>query len=165
MVCCFPTMSRAKVYLETTVISYLAARPSRDLLVAAHQQITSDWWEHNRLDFDLFVSQLVVEEASAGDSDAAIRRLKLIEAIDLIGLTEASLALAEKLLANGAVPADSEEDALHVAIAAVNGMDYVLTWNCRHIANVARRSHIEATCLEAGYAAPIICTPEELLEV
>ena len=157
-------MSRAKVYLETTIVSYLTARPSRDLLVAAHQQITSDWWASKRQEFDLFVSQLVLEEASAGDSEAASRRLKLIEGIDLIGLTEASLALAENLIVSGAVPADSAEDALHVAVAAVNGMDYVLTWNCRHIANAAKRGHIEATCLDAGYAAPIICTPEELLE-
>jgi hypothetical protein len=107
---------------------------------------------------------LVLEESSAGDTEAASRRLKLIEGIELIGLMEASLALAEKLIASGAVPADSAEDALHVAVAAVNGMDYVLTWNCRYIANAAKRSHIEATCLDAGYAAPIICTPEELLE-
>jgi PIN domain len=156
--------SRGRVYLETTVISYLAARLSRDLRVAAHQQVTSDWWATRRVDFEVFVSQLVVEEASAGDRDAAARRLAYLEDINLVDLNEASLSLAEKLVADGAVPVGSEQDALHIALAAVHGMTYLLTWNCKHIANAAMRSRITATCWDAGYDAPVICTPEELLE-
>jgi hypothetical protein len=156
--------SGGRVYLETTVVSYLVARPSRDLRVAAHQQATAEWWTQRRQEFELFVSQLVVEEAAQGDKEAAGRRLRHIEGIHLLGLSEASLALAERLLADAAVPAEAEEDALHIAIAAVHGMDYLLTWNFRHIANAAVRSRIEATCFESGYDAPIICTPEELLE-
>jgi hypothetical protein len=156
--------SGGKVYLETTVVSYLVARPSRDVRVAAHQQATAEWWEQRRQEFDVYVSQLVLEEAAQGDKDAASRRLRHIAEIPSLGLSEASLALAEVLLADAAVPAEAEEDALHIAIAAVNGMDYLLTWNFRHIANAAVRSRIEETCFKAGYDAPIICTPEELLE-
>lgn len=152
------------MYLETTVVSYLVARPSRDLRVAAHQQATAEWWTQRRQEFELYVSQLVVEEASKGDKKAASRRLRQIEGIQLLSLSEASLGLAERLLADAAVPAEAEEDALHIAIAAVHGMDYLLTWNFRHIANAAVRSRIEETCFESGYGAPIICTPEELLE-
>ena len=145
------------------MVSYLAARPSRDVRVAAHQEVTSDWWATRREDFELFVSQLVIAEASAGDTEAASRRLAYLKDISLLELTEASLSLAEKVLADGAVPAGSEEDALHIALAAVHGMTYLLTWNCKHIANAAMRSRIMASCVEAGYEAPVICTPEELL--
>ena len=154
----------AKVYLETSVISYLAARPSRDLLAAAHQQVTADWWAERRQRFDLFISQLVVEEASAGDTSAAARRLQLIDGLELLDLNEASLALAEKLLDQDAVPRHAGEDALHIALAAAHGVDYLLTWNCKHIANAALRERIAKVCSEAGNRAPTICTPEELFE-
>lgn len=159
-----PMASRGNIYLETTVLSYLGAQPSRDLRVAAHQQITSEWWESRRTDFGLFVSQLVIEEAAAGDADAAGRRLGYLAGIPLLDLTAESLTLAEKLIADSAVPAAAAEDALHIAVAAVHGMHYLMTWNCKHIANAATRSRIETTCIEAGYDAPVICTPEELLE-
>ncbi|MBN1608431.1 MAG: type II toxin-antitoxin system VapC family toxin [Polyangiaceae bacterium] len=155
---------QARAYLETTVISYLAARPSRDLRVAAHQQATSEWWMHRRHEFELYVSQLVFEEASAGDEDAVARRLELLRSVTLLDLTDECLALAERLLADGSVPKEAAEDALHIAVAAVHGMDYLLTWNCRHIANATMRVRIQGTCYEAGYDVPVICTPEELLE-
>jgi hypothetical protein len=156
--------SRGRIYLETTIISYLAARPSRDLRVAAHQQATAEWWAGGRHDFELYVSQVVLEEAAAGDADAAARRLGLIEGLAFLNLTDACLALAEKLVEDGSVPAEAEADALHIAVAAVHGMDYLLTWNCRHIANAMMRTRIQASCFEAGYDAPVVCTPEELLE-
>jgi hypothetical protein len=159
-----PMASGGKVYLETTVVSYLTARPSRDLRVAAHQQVTSEWWTSKRDQFDVYVSQLVLEEAAVGDEDAAARRLEQVQDIGLLALTGASLELAERLIADGAVPRDAQEDALHIAVAAVHGMDYLLTWNCRHIANATMRTRIQATCADAGYDAPVICTPEELLE-
>jgi len=155
---------RGRIYLETTVVSHLAARPSRDLRVAAHQQATSEWWTRRREDFDLFASQLVVEEASAGDQEAASRRLEYLKGVPLLDLTDQSLALAEKLLTDGVVPTEAEEDALHIAVAAVHGMDYLLTWNCRHIANATMRGQIERACVDVGCDAPVICTPEELLE-
>jgi predicted nucleic acid-binding protein len=156
--------SRGNVYVETTVLSYLAARPSRDLRVAAHQQITAEWWDSRRHHFALFVCQLVVEEASAGDPDAASRRLGYLADLTLLELSDATLSLAEKLLAEGAVPIVAAEDALHIAVASVHGMHYLMTWNFKHIANAATRSQIETVCNDAGYDMPVICTPEELLE-
>jgi hypothetical protein len=132
--------------------------------VAAHQQATSEWWVRKRGDFDLFVSQLVLREASAGDADAAVRRLAYLDGVPLLDLNDQSLNLAQRLLTDAAIPAEAEQDALHVAVAAVHGMDYLLTWNCRHIANATMRSRIDGTCTDAGYDAPVICTPEELLE-
>jgi hypothetical protein len=142
--------ARRNVYVETTVLSYLAARPSRDLRVAAHQQITAEWWDSRRRDFDLFVSQLVEEEASAGDVHAASRRIECVAELTLLDLSDLVLALAERLVADGAVPEAAAEDALHIAVAAVHGMHYLMTWNCKHIANAATRSRIEAVCNEAG---------------
>jgi hypothetical protein len=154
---------RLKVYIETSVISYLTARPSRDLITAAHQQLTLDWWENRRLHFDLYISQLVVREASAGDEDAAKRRLNVIEIIPLLELNERSLALARSLIEEGPLPEKASEDALHIAVATVHGMDFLLTWNCKHIANAEMRNLITEVCRSYGYEPPITCTPEELL--
>jgi predicted nucleic acid-binding protein len=156
--------SSGRIYVETSVISYLASRPSRDIRIAAHQQMTAEWWDSRRADFDLFVSQLVIQEASAGDSGAAARRLAFLEGIPLLALTDSSLQLAERLLSEGAVPRGSEEDALHIALAAVHGVDYLLTWNFKHIANATLRMRIAAICVGAGHPVPVICTVEELLE-
>jgi len=112
----------------------------------------------------LFVSQLVVEEASAGDPTAASRRVAYLANLNLLELSDTTLTLAERLLADGAVPVAAAEDALHIAVAAVHGMHYLMTWNCKHIANAATRNRIEIACNDAGYDMPIICTPEELLE-
>ena len=155
---------RPRVYLETTVISYLTARPSRNLRVMAHQEITVDWWSRRRMSFELYVSRLVVDEASAGDAEAAARRLSTLEAIPRLELTEPVSALAAQLVAQAGIPREAVEDAVHVAIAAAHGMDYLLTWNCRHIANAAMRNRIEDVCASSGFEAPVICTPEELLE-
>ena len=150
------------VYLETSVVSYLAARVSRDLTVASHQQISQDWWEV-RGQWSLYVSALVHREAGAGDAGAAIRRRTLLEGLPLLELSDTVLDLAKLLLVGAALPPNAEEDALHIAVAAVNGMDFLLTWNCKHIANAVKRPIIEAVCRHAGYDPPIICTPEELL--
>jgi len=130
---------KPKVYLETSVISYLASRPSRDLIVAANQQITQEWWQVQRQDFDLFISQLVVQEASAGDKQAAERRLQAIANTPLLTLSEEAVTFAEKLVEEGAMPRKAVEDALHIAVATLNGMDYLLTWNFKHIANATMR--------------------------
>ena len=154
---------KARVYMETSVIGYLTGRPSRDLVTAAHQQITHDWWEcRNR--FDLFVSQAVLAEAARGDRDAAARRLEVLKEVTVIPVTDEATDLAERLISEQAVADKAAIDAVHVAVAVVNGMDYLVTWNCAHIANAALRSKIERTCRQAGFQAPVICTPEELLE-
>jgi hypothetical protein len=155
---------KPRVYVETSVISYLTSRPSRDLIVAANQQITRDWWDSRRSEFELYVSQLVIQEASAGDENAAQHRLQAIDQMPLLELNEAALALAETLVKDGPLPQEAVEDALHIAAATVNGLDYLLTWNFRHIANATMRYRIERVCRSEGYEPPIICTPQELLE-
>lgn len=153
------------VYVETSVISYLSARPSRDLIVAANQQVTQDWWKDKRPDFDLYISQLVLQEASVGDPEAVTRRQNALEDVQLLTLTDEAAALAQQLVEREVIPRQSIEDALHIAIAAVNGMDYLVTWNFKHIANASMRSNIELVCREAGYEPPVICSPFELMEV
>jgi hypothetical protein len=152
-----------RVYLETTVPSYLTAWLSRDLIRAAHQQITREWWERRRADFELFISQLVLRECRAGDPDAAAERLKVLLDLPLLEETEEAVALAAALVAQAALPDRASADALHIAIAAANGIEYLLTWNCTHIANAELRGQIEAVCREHGFEPPVICTPEELL--
>jgi hypothetical protein len=150
-------------YLETTIPSYLTAWRSPELVMAARQEITRDWWDNRRNEFDLFVSQLVIDEASAGDSDAVARRLDILEGIPLIEPLAGTDALVEALIQDLSLPARAAADAVHIALAVVNGIDFLLTWNCTHIANAANRSIIELTCHALGYSAPVICTPEELL--
>ena len=138
---------KPRVYLETTVVSYLAARPSRDLITAAHQKITRQWWEQRRKGFDLFISQLVLDEARGGDSVAARRRLELVGDLPLLELTSSVTELAQ------------------IAFATVHQIDYLLTWNLTHIANAFLRRAVTIICQDAGYLAPTICTPEELFEL
>lgn len=152
---------KPKAYIETTIVSYLTARSSRDLVVTAHQQVTQDWWG-TRGGFDLFISQFVLDEAAAGDDDAAADRLAALQDASVLDVTEDAVLLAEKLMADGVLPARARVDALHVAVATVHGMDYLLTWNCKHIANASLRGGIEQLCRVAGYEPPVICTPLEL---
>ncbi len=154
----------ARVYVETTIVSYLTARPSRDLIMAAHQQITHDWWHNRRSDFELCISELVLDEAAAGDELAARERLLILQPMLVIETTAEALGLAEDLLRAGALPGKAAADALHIAIAASKAIPYLLTWNCRHLANATMRPVIESVCVASGLRAPIICTPEELLE-
>ena len=156
-------MMRLKVYLETTVLSYLTAWPSRDLVIAAHQQITRDWWQKRRGSFELFVSQAVYQEASAGDSSAAQLRLDAMKGIAVLELKEGVVTFSNRLVSEVPLPRKAAVDSLHIAVAAMNGMHYLLTWNCAHLANAALRTKIESICREAGYEPPIICTPEELM--
>ena len=152
-------------YVETSVISYLTARPSRDVVIAAYQEITREWWRDASDRFRLMASELVILEAGAGDPDAARARLEALQTVTSIGVTAEAEALAETLLDNGAVPRRAAADAVHIAIAAANGVHYLVTWNFRHIANAAMRAKIERECRQAGYEPPVICTPNELLEI
>lgn len=154
-----------RVYVETTFVSYLTAWPSRDLIVAGHQQITHDWWNMRREDFELCNSQLVLQEASEGDAEAANERLAILATMTMLEIKEDAVSLAEELVQAGALPAKAENDALHIAIAAVHRIPYLLTWNCRHMANATMRAQIESVCASKGFKAPIICTPEEMMEV
>ncbi len=155
---------KPKIYLETSIISYLTAQPSRDIVTAARQQITREWWQRRRETFDLYVSEFVIGEARLGDTRAADLRLQALEGIALIQLTEDAALLAEELVAKGPLPEKAALDALHIAAAVSAGVDYLLTWNFKHLANATMRSKIESLCRLRGYEPCIICTPEELLE-
>ena len=132
-------------------------------MVPAHQQITREWFASRAERYELFVSQLVVSEASGGDEEAARERVTFLQGIPRLAITGAAGELAAKLVDGGAVPRKASEDALHIAVATIHGVDYLLTWNCKHIANAAMRQAIEGVCREAGYEPPVICTPEELM--
>jgi predicted nucleic acid-binding protein len=152
---------KPRVYIETTIPSYLTARPSRDIVRAAHQQLTQQWWARRHA-FDLYTSRLVVQECSAGDAQAAADRLAALAGIPLLQQKPEMSTLAEALMREARLPPKAAADALHIAAAAVHGMQYLLTWNCTHIANVTLRSEFEAVCRGAGFEPPLICTPEEL---
>ena len=152
------------VYVETSVVSYLTARPSRDVVVLANQQLTKEWWLHAVDRFNLVASELVIDEAAAGDPGAARERLATLKAMAVVQASDEAKRLARLLLSRGAVPPNASDDATHIALAATSGAEYLVTWNLRHIANAAMRSRIEQACRHAGYAPPIICTPSELME-
>lgn len=154
---------KPKVYIETTFVSYLLARPSRDVVIAGHQQTTHEWWDTERNNYELCVSQLVIEEASAGDPQAAQERLDILKSMIFVATTAAALELAKELVSAGALPIKAADDALHIAVAATQSIEFLLTWNCRHMANATMRPLIESVCTGKGLKAPIICTPEELL--
>ena len=154
---------RRRVYVETSIVSYLTGIPSRNLLAAAWQSLTSEWWRRRRPFFEVYVSELVWEEARRGDSEASKRRLAALEGIPLLKLTDSSVQLSQKLLSEGALPKKAADDALHIALAAVHNVDYLLTWNCRHIDNAENKPFVRSVIFAQGYACPEICTPQELL--
>jgi predicted nucleic acid-binding protein len=151
------------VYIETSIISYLTARPARDLLAAAWQTATSRWWETQRQRFELFTSQLVVDESKEGHPEAARRRLDALAGIPQLSMPDPVADLAVALLTEGALPQTATDDALHVAVCAYHGVDYLLTWNCRHIDNAEMKPLMRSVCAVHGYTCPEICTPLELM--
>jgi len=154
---------KPRLYLETTIPSYLVARRSRDLRLAADQETTQEWWEERRREFELFVSQTVLHEVSRGDAEFAAARLAALREIQvLVGSPQAAL-LTKRLLAESIIPPGAADDAIHLGLAAAHGMDYLLTWNCRHINNPALRRRIEQACGACALTCPVICTPIELM--
>jgi predicted nucleic acid-binding protein len=156
-------MSEESVYLETSFIGYLTSRPSRDVVTAGHQAITREWWDTQRQNYKLYVSGLVIEEVQQGDQAATEERTRLLADMERLKMSPEAERFAALLLQRQAVPAKAAQDAAHIAVACANGVDYILTWNCKHIANAHKRGQIERLCLEYGYRPPVICTPEELL--
>ena len=154
---------KESIYLETTIISYYSSRPNRDIVIAGHQQITKDFVDKSALQYDIFVSELVIEECKSGDKEAAILRLELLKTFNLLELNDAALSLAKSLVSSKIVPNQYAEDALHIALATIHGMDYLVTWNCKHIANAHIRNKLEKAIRKNGYILPVICTPEELM--
>ena len=154
---------KPKIYIETTIPSYLVARPSNDIRVVANQNITLEWWETHRLNFDLYISEFVITEAGSGDPEVAQKRLKITKDISVLLTSNEVKELAKKLISEKAIPINAEVDAYHIAIAAINGIDYLMTWNCTHIANAIMRPKIEHICRLFGVEPPIICTPQEMM--
>ena len=152
------------VYIETTVIGYLTSWSRQDATIAGHQNTTRQWWAMAHGRFELFVSQLVVRECSDGDRVAVKDRLNAIAGLPVLPITSEAEALAKSLIHGHAVPATQPNDAVHIAVAAVHRVQYLVSWNFRHIVNAAIRPAIERVCRDGGYDPPIICTPEELLE-
>lgn len=152
----------ASVYIESSIISYLASRPSRDVVKAARQAITSDWWLNSKIQYEVYISALVEDEISGGDPMAAARRLQVVAGIQSIHITSKAQLLADVLVASKAVPSNSVRDALHIAIAATQGIDFLLTWNFKHINNAETKSLITRVIEADGWVCPILCSPEEL---
>ena len=154
---------KVRLYLETTIPSYLTAWPSRDVVIAGHQQVTREWWERRSGDFVIYISTFVLDEAGDGDPSAAQRRLEVLEGLPLLAATIQAHELAGRLLRECRLPSRAATDAAHIAIATVHGMDYLLTWNCAHLANAEIIPKVRAVCESAGYVCPMICTPEALM--
>jgi len=154
---------RKRVYIETTIVSYLTAKPSRDLIMAAHQEITREWWEHERGAFELRVSQFVLDEAGDGDPEAVTRRLAALQGIPVLADSPDARVLAKALVDQGLLPKIAGIDALHLAMATVHEVHVVMTWNCRHLANAAILGELGEFVRAKGYNMPTVCTPEELM--
>jgi len=150
------------VYLETTIPSFLTARPSNNLILAGEQELTRQWWEDRRKSFTLFVSELVIEEAQKGNSVASEKRMNAISAVLVLEIDEETIRLTEEIMKSGVIPERAAADAGHIAVASRHGIDYLLTWNCRHIANAEIIRRLVSVVKKAGYNLPIICTPAEL---
>lgn len=157
--------ARPKLYLETTIASYLAARPSGDTQNWRNQAVTRLWWERHRPDFDVYVSSRVIDEVASGHPQAALRRLALVAELPALVDTEASGALARALMKHCALPTQARVDAEHVAIAATHEMKYLLTWNCSHLANEHSAKHMAKVCESMGWGCPTICTPLQLIDL
>ncbi|HEY2416118.1 MAG TPA: type II toxin-antitoxin system VapC family toxin [Pirellulaceae bacterium] len=153
------------VYLETSFISYLVARPSRDVIVAGHQQTTQEWWANRRSEFECSISQVVIDEASVGDPAEVQKRLAIVSDLPALNVTEIAKSLAEAIMTAGILPRQAVRDAAHVAVCSVHSVAYLLTWNCKHLANAQITRRIELVCESLGHRMPIICTPEELMGV
>lgn len=155
-------IKKATVYIETTIPSYLTARLSSNLIIAGEQAITRDWWEARRKIYHLFISEAVLEEASIGDPDASQRRLQAISGIEELSIDDEVISLTTKIIRLKLIPEKAKADALHIAVAARHSIDYLMTWNCKHIANAEIIRRISHAITEEGYFVPIICTPREL---
>lgn len=156
-------MKKKKTYIETTIVSYYTARPNRDLIITARQEITHELLPILQKKYDLYISALVIQEASRGDKEAANKRLQAISHVPVLEITEKTRAVAQSLMNKNAVSTEFEEDALHIAVASVNGMDFLLTWNFSHINNALKKSKIISAIEKLGFIPPEICSPEELL--
>lgn len=153
-----------RIYIESTIPSYVVARPARDLLQAARQQLSRDWWDMQRERHELFISQVVLDEIAFGEKSMAQLRLELLQSVPLLPVTDEVKEFAAEVLASGLLPATADRDASHIALASAYEMDMLLSWSRRHIANAAIQARLRKLADASGFTLPVICTPEELLE-
>ncbi len=153
---------KPKVYIETSIVSYLTAFPSNNVITAGHQLTTLDWWKNHRYKFEIVASELVIQEAGLGDTQMASKRLAVLQDVVILAITDEARNLARALLANKAVPEKAAADALHISVAVVEKIDFLATWNFKHIANAKMQVKIEEVIRAEGYAPSHICTLEEL---
>ncbi|MGI2906510.1 type II toxin-antitoxin system VapC family toxin [Tolypothrix sp. VBCCA 56010] len=151
------------VYIESSILGYLTARSTKNLILAANMEITRDWWESRRNAFILYTSEAVLDEVAQGDSAIAAQRLEILRNFPLLALNQAVQRLAAQFLVRSSLPPKAKVDAIHIAAATVHGMDYLLTWNCKHIANAQIQGKLAEISLDFGYVLPILCTPNELM--
>jgi hypothetical protein len=157
-------VTKPTVYLETTVVSYLVGWLNRDsALVASNQELTREWWARRRHEFELFASSLVIDEVSKGERELAAQRLAHLRDVKLLEVTAEARNLANRLVREAAIPTKAEMDALHIAVAAINGMTYLASWNCTHIVNAITLPRVYEICRISGYEPPFVCTPQELM--
>lgn len=154
---------RETVYIETSVIGYLTARSTKNLILAANIEITRDWWQNRRNDFELYISQIVLDEVAKGDAEIAAKRLEVLSDFPLLEISEVADELALEFMAKSNLPPKAADDAIHIAVATVHALDYLLTWNCKHIANAQIQRKLFEISSHLGYKLPIICTPYELM--
>lgn len=157
-------MTRPTAYIETTVIGHLVGRILADPIVAGRQAVTRQWWPNATTKFRLFVSKVVADECAAGDPEAAKERWAVLDSLEFIATSPAVNELARKLIDEFAVPKTEPRDAIHISLSAVNGLEYLVSWNFKHIVNPTTRSAIERVCRDAGFVPPMVCTPDELME-
>jgi predicted nucleic acid-binding protein len=151
------------LYLDTSIIGYLTIRPSTNLITASNSVITQNWWDTRRENFTLYISEVVLDVLAGGDQEIATKRLDIISELQLLALNEAVEELAQQFLTKSNLPPKASDDALHIALATVYKVDYLLTWNCKHIANAQIQKKLSQISIQSGYELPTICTPYELM--
>ena len=151
------------VYIETSILGYLTARSTKNLILAGNIEVTKDWWQLRRSDFNLYISQVVLDEVGKGDAEIATKRLEILRDLPLLEVTKTVEDLAAQFMARSNLPPKASDDAIHIALATVNRLDYLLTWNCKHIANAQIQKKLQQICSSFGCTLPIICTPYELM--
>ncbi|MYC78679.1 type II toxin-antitoxin system VapC family toxin [Candidatus Poribacteria bacterium] len=157
--------SKPRIYIETSVISYLTSRPSSNAGIRGCQYFTRYWWENfAEQQFELVSSPIVQQEVSLGDRGASQKRLDVLEKLTLLDTPREALNfLSDDLINAGALPLKARIDSFHIAITAINNVQYLATWNFKHIANINKIPLIQQVCRKAGYQPPILCTPQQLL--
>ena len=151
------------VYIETSIVSYLRQKPSSQVVAAARQLLTHQWWNDERSKYQLVVSQFVIDEATVGDASLAAERLESLDGIPLLTLEPTIADIADEIMSRAILPETARTDALHIAMLAHHRIQYLLTWNCRHIANARVLPRIHGVFNDLSIPIPVICTPEEMV--